>query len=36
MPLPSLERYFEFEALGADWKTEILAGFTTFMTIEDR
>ena len=33
MPLPSLERYFEFEALGADWKTEILAGFTTFMTM---
>ncbi len=28
-----LERYFEFEALGADWKTEILAGFTTFMTM---
>src|SRR5512138_73603 len=28
-----LERYFEFETLGADWKTEILAGFTTFMTM---
>ena len=28
-----LERYFEFQALGADWKTEILAGFTTFMTM---
>src|SRR5881227_1520690 len=28
-----LERYFEFAALGADWKTEILAGFTTFMTM---
>ncbi len=28
-----LERYFEFEALGTDWKTEILAGFTTFMTM---
>ncbi|MBZ5585944.1 MAG: NCS2 family permease [Acidobacteriia bacterium] len=28
-----LERYFEFESLGADWKTEILAGFTTFMTM---
>jgi AGZA family xanthine/uracil permease-like MFS transporter len=28
-----LERYFEFEALGADWRTEILAGFTTFMTM---
>src|ERR1039458_1101835 len=33
MPLRlRLERYFEFQALGADWKTEILAGFTTFMT----
>jgi AGZA family xanthine/uracil permease-like MFS transporter len=28
-----LERYFEFESLGADLKTEILAGFTTFMTM---
>src|SRR5215468_6834810 len=28
-----LERYFEFEALGADWRTEILAGLTTFMTM---
>jgi AGZA family xanthine/uracil permease-like MFS transporter len=28
-----LERYFEFDALGANWKTEILAGFTTFMTM---
>ncbi|MBI3471679.1 MAG: NCS2 family permease, partial [Candidatus Solibacter usitatus] len=28
-----LERYFEFQALGADWKTEILAGFTTFITM---
>ena len=28
-----LERYFEFQALGADWKTEVLAGFTTFMTM---
>src|SRR6266404_4647641 len=28
-----LERYFEFEALGANWRTEILAGFTTFMTM---
>src|SRR5450631_1356682 len=30
---PRLERYFEFQKLGADWKTEILAGFTTFMTM---
>jgi AGZA family xanthine/uracil permease-like MFS transporter len=28
-----LERYFEFEALNTSWKTEILAGFTTFMTM---
>ena len=34
MPLrASLEQYFEFKALGAGWKTEILAGFTTFMTM---
>ena len=28
-----LERYFEFASLGADWRTEILAGFTTFVTM---
>src|SRR6516164_7155036 len=28
-----LEQYFEFKSLGADWKTEVLAGFTTFMTM---
>lgn len=28
-----LERYFEFQELGADWRTEILAGVTTFMTM---
>ena len=28
-----LERYFEFEKLGADWRTELLAGVTTFMTM---
>jgi AGZA family xanthine/uracil permease-like MFS transporter len=28
-----LERYFEFEALGTSWRTEILAGATTFMTM---
>ena len=33
MSLRSLERYFGFAALHADWKTEILAGFTTFMTM---
>jgi AGZA family xanthine/uracil permease-like MFS transporter len=34
MPLRQrLEAYFEFQALGATWKTEILAGFTTFMTM---
>ena len=34
MPLRQrLESYFEFEPLGATWNTEILAGFTTFMTM---
>jgi AGZA family xanthine/uracil permease-like MFS transporter len=34
MPLRQyLEQYFEFKQLGATWKTEILAGFTTFMTM---
>jgi len=28
-----LERYFEFAALRTDWRTEILAGFTTFITM---
>ena len=28
-----LERYFEFDRFGTDWKTEILAGITTFMTM---
>lgn len=28
-----LERYFEFAALRTDWRTEILAGCTTFMTM---
>ena len=28
-----VERYFEFKELGATWRTEILAGFTTFMTM---
>ncbi|MEZ5401710.1 MAG: NCS2 family permease [Bryobacteraceae bacterium] len=28
-----LERYFEFGALGASWRTEILAGVTTFATM---
>ena len=28
-----LEQYFQFKTLGADWRTEILAGFTTFMTM---
>jgi len=27
------ERYFEFTALGTSWRTEILAGVTTFMTM---
>ena len=29
----SLERYFEFASLGTSWRTEILAGFTTFITM---
>ena len=34
MPLRQrLELYFDFADLSADWKTEILAGFTTFMTM---
>lgn len=28
-----LERYFEFKTFGTNWRTEILAGFTTFMTM---
>jgi AGZA family xanthine/uracil permease-like MFS transporter len=28
-----LERYFEFEQLGTNWRTEILAGVTTFVTM---
>lgn len=28
-----LEQYFEFRALGTNWRTEILAGFTTFVTM---
>ena len=31
--IASAERYFEFAALGTSWRTEILAGFTTFMTM---
>src|SRR5215471_2456571 len=34
MPLRSrLEQYFQFSRLGASWRSEILAGFTTFMTM---
>jgi AGZA family xanthine/uracil permease-like MFS transporter len=29
----SIEQYFEFKALETNWRTEILAGFTTFMTM---
>lgn len=31
--LQSLARYFEFEHLGTNWRTEILAGATTFVTM---
>jgi xanthine/uracil/vitamin C permease (AzgA family) len=27
------EKYFEFASLGTNWKTECLAGVTTFMTM---
>lgn len=29
----TLERYFEFHHLGTNWRTEILAGVTTFLTM---
>jgi adenine/guanine/hypoxanthine permease len=29
----SLERYFEFSRLGTNWRTEVLAGMTTFLTM---
>src|SRR6201998_3788978 len=31
--LARLERYFEFRHLGTNWRTEILAGVTTFLTM---
>jgi AGZA family xanthine/uracil permease-like MFS transporter len=31
--LKHLERYFEFAHLGTNWRTEILAGVTTFLTM---
>jgi adenine/guanine/hypoxanthine permease len=31
--LSYLERYFDFARLGTNWRTEILAGFTTFVTM---
>ncbi|HWT65111.1 MAG TPA: NCS2 family permease [Terracidiphilus sp.] len=31
--LKTLERYFEFSRLGTNWRTEILAGLTTFLTM---
>jgi adenine/guanine/hypoxanthine permease len=31
--LKRLERYFEFDRLGTNWRTEILAGVTTFLTM---
>src|SRR3984885_4469581 len=29
----TLERYFEFQRLGTNWRTETLAGVTTFLTM---
>jgi len=31
--LRALERYFQFQELGTGWRTEILAGLTTFLTM---
>ena len=31
--IAKLEKYFEFAALGTNWRTEVLAGFTTFITM---
>ncbi|HUY93670.1 MAG TPA: NCS2 family permease, partial [Terracidiphilus sp.] len=31
--LKSLERFFEFERLSTNWRTEMLAGVTTFLTM---
>ncbi len=31
--IKTLERYFEFSHLGTNWRTEILAGVTTFLTM---
>src|ERR1700682_3251342 len=31
--LTTLERYFEFHRLGTNWRTEVLAGVTTFLTM---
>jgi AGZA family xanthine/uracil permease-like MFS transporter len=31
--LSRLETYFEFTRLGTNWRTEILAGVTTFLTM---
>jgi len=31
--IKQLEQYFEFERLGTNWRTEILAGVTTFLTM---
>jgi len=31
--IKQLEKYFEFEHLGTNWRTEVLAGVTTFLTM---
>ena len=31
--MKTLERYFEFQELGTNWRTEIVAGLTTFLTM---
>jgi len=32
-PRAKLEDYFEFRSLGTNWRTEVLAGVTTFLTM---
>ncbi len=33
MTFSALEEYFQFKQLGTNWRTEILAGVTTFLTM---
>ena len=31
--IKTLERYFEFHRLGTNWRTEVLAGVSAFLTM---